>query len=84
MNAGGVDDCWLLGTFHFFPHVPRLSMAREARGPLSARGEVVSLAKPQANCRRSSLFCMHAEMIADEFASCGVALEQIYRFCDKF
>lgn len=28
--------------------------------------------------------CMHAEMIADEFASCGVALEQIYRFCDKF
>jgi len=47
-------------------------MAREARRALSARGEVVSLAKSQASCRRSSLFCMHTEMITDEFTSCGV------------
>lgn len=81
---GGIDDCWLLETLGFFSHVSKMPMTREARGAFSARGEVVSLAKPQASCRRSSLFCMHAEMIAHEFTSCGVALEQIYRFCDKF
>lgn len=57
---------------------------KEGRGSLSARGEVASLAKPPASHRRSSLFSTHAEMMADEFTSCSVALEQIYRFCDKF
>lgn len=67
-----------------FPHIPRLPTAREGRGSLSAKGEVASLAKPQASYRRSSLLSTHAEMMADEFTSCSVALEQIYRFCDKF
>lgn len=74
---------WRLPFWGFFLHVPRLCMAREARGALPPRGEV-PLAKPKTDCRRLSLFCMHAEMIADEFASCRVTLEQIYRFCDKF
>lgn len=80
--TSGVDDLfWALG---LFPQIPRLPMARKGRGSLSVRGEVASFAKPQASCRRSSLFSMHVEMMADEFTSCSVALEQIYRFCDKF
>lgn len=68
----------------FLSQCAKISHGLGGQRALSARSEVVLLAKTQASCRRSSLFGSHTEMIADEFTSCRVALEQIYRFCNKF
>lgn len=76
----GDDEFW-----HgcLFLHMPRLGLGR-AEDPSLQEVKSPALQNFQPVTEGRSLFSTHAEMVADEFASCSVALEQIYRFCDKF